>query len=114
MAEEAIIQAAEAHKWTKAVLEQVLADLRGLVLPKKEMADEFLKEVGQREKCQWMDNCQKMAQNAISLASQAMRILTIIHWSPQDCEEFLEDMDKEFMKIRKAWTPIHCRNVIRQ
>jgi hypothetical protein len=46
-----------------------------------------------------------MAQNAISLASQATRILTIIHWSPQDCEEFLEDMVKEFRKARKAWTP---------
>ncbi len=45
------VQAAEAHKRTKAALEQVLDDLRGLVLPKKEKANEFLKEVGQREKC---------------------------------------------------------------
>ncbi len=113
-AEEAIIQVAKAHKWTKAAPEQALNDLRGLVLPKKEKADKFLKEVGQREKCHWMDNCQKMAQNAISLASQAMRILTIIHWSPQDCEEFLEDKDKDFRKTRKAWAPIRCRNVTQQ
>ncbi len=49
-------RAAEAHKWTKAVLEQALDDLRGLVLLKKEKADEFLKEVGQRENRHWIDN----------------------------------------------------------
>ncbi len=50
------VQAAEAHKRTKAALEQVLDDLRGLLLPKKEKADEILKEVRQRENRDWMDN----------------------------------------------------------
>jgi hypothetical protein len=98
------------------VLEQVLADLRGLVLPKKEMADEFLKEVGQREKRHWMDDCQKMAPNAISPTFGFSGHMDTDHhpWSPQDCEEFLQNMDKEFRKARKAWTPIRCRNVTRQ
>jgi hypothetical protein len=31
-----------------------------------------------------MNDCLKMAQNAINLASQATRALTISDWSPQD------------------------------
>jgi hypothetical protein len=49
-----------------------------------------------------MDDCQKMVQNAINLASQATRMLTINDWSLQECEEFLEDVDNEFRKARKA------------
>ena len=42
-----------------------------------------------------------MAQNAINLASQATRALTIGDWSRQDCEEFLDDLEKEFKKVNK-------------
>jgi hypothetical protein len=42
-----------------------------------------------------------MTQNAINLASQATRALTIGDWSRQDCEEFLDDLDKEFKKVNK-------------
>jgi hypothetical protein len=52
-----------------------------------------------------MNDCQKMAQNAINLVSQATRALTISDWSPQDCDEFLEDMEKEFWKANKALDP---------
>jgi hypothetical protein len=74
--EEAIARTDEAHKWTKAVLD----DLRGLILPRREEADEFLRE--QRQKRHWMDDCQRMTQNAINLASQATLMLTINDWSP--------------------------------
>jgi hypothetical protein len=39
-----------------------------------------------------MDDCHRMAQNIINL--------TINDWSLQDCEEFLEDMEKEFRKAK--------------
>ena len=42
-----------------------------------------------------------MAQNAINLASQATRALTIGDWSYQDCEEFLDDLEREFKKVNK-------------
>jgi hypothetical protein len=42
-----------------------------------------------------------MTQNAINLASQATRALTIGDWSRQDCEEFLDDLEKEFKKVNK-------------
>jgi hypothetical protein len=42
-----------------------------------------------------------MTQNAINLASQATRALTISDWSRQDCEEFLDDLEKEFKKVNK-------------
>ncbi len=43
-----------------------------------------------------------MAENAFNLASQTTMMLTINDWLPQDCEEFLEDVDKEFRKVLKA------------
>jgi hypothetical protein len=49
-----------------------------------------------------MSECQKMAQNAINLASQATRALTISDWLHQDCEEFLDDLEREFRKVNKA------------
>jgi hypothetical protein len=42
-----------------------------------------------------------MTQNAINLASQATRSLTIGDCSRQDCEEFLDDLEKEFKKVNK-------------
>jgi hypothetical protein len=42
LAEEAIIRTAEVHKWTKAVLERALDDVRGLTLSWREDADKFL------------------------------------------------------------------------
>ncbi len=42
-----------------------------------------------------------MAQNAINLASQATRALTINDLSYQDCEEFLDDLEREFKKVNK-------------
>jgi hypothetical protein len=64
-----------------------------------------------------MNDCQKMAQNAINLASQATRALTISDWSPQDCKEFLEDMDKEFRKVNKAldtYSPQECEPAVKK
>ncbi len=55
-----------------------------------------------------MQNCQKMAQNAIKLASQAMRILNVSGWSPQDCAEFLENMEEEFRKALDTYSPQEC------
>jgi len=96
-AEEAIVRTAEAHKWTKATLERVLDDVRGHALPRREEADHFLMEEEQEQRSKWMNDCQ-MAQNAINLASQATKALTISGWSHQDCEEFLEDLEKEFQE----------------
>jgi hypothetical protein len=64
-----------------------------------------------------MKECQKMAQNAINLASQATRALTISDWLPQDCEEFLEDMEKEFRKVKKAldsYSPQECEAAVKK
>jgi exonuclease VII small subunit len=64
-----------------------------------------------------MTDCQKMAQNAINLASQATRALTISDWSPQDCEEFLEDVEKEFRKVSKAldtYSPQECEPAVKR
>jgi hypothetical protein len=66
-----------------------------------------------------MSECQRMAQNAINLASQATRALTISDWSHQDCKEFLEDLEREFRKIltprwianlgsRGGWPTVAC------
>ncbi len=52
-----------------------------------------------------------MAQNAINLASQATRVLTISDWSYQDCEEFLDDLEREFKKVNKELdihSPMDC------
>jgi hypothetical protein len=52
-----------------------------------------------------------MAQNAINLASQATRALTIGDWSYQDCEEFLDDLEREFKKVNKeldTHSPMDC------
>jgi hypothetical protein len=100
-AEEAIVRTAEAHRWTKAELDRALDDVRGHALPHKEQADEFLHAEEQEKRGQWIQKCQKMTQNAINLASQATRALTIGDWSRQDCEEFLDDLEKEFKKVNK-------------
>ncbi len=42
-----------------------------------------------------------MTQNAINLASQATRALTIGDRSYQDCEEFLDNLEREFKKVNK-------------
>jgi hypothetical protein len=58
-----------------------------------------------------MSEFQKMAQNAINLASQATRALTISDWSHQDCKEFLDDLEREFRKVNKAldtYSPQDC------
>ncbi len=101
-AEEAIVRTAEAHKWTKAALEFSLDDVRGRALPRREEADHFLREEEQEQRSKWMSECQRMEQNAINLASQATRALTISDWSHQDCEEFLDDLEREFKKVSKA------------
>jgi hypothetical protein len=52
-----------------------------------------------------------MTQNAINLASQATRALTVGDWSRQDCEEFLDDLEGEFKKVNKeldTYPPIDC------
>ncbi len=95
LAEEAIIR-------TKAVLEQALDDLEGLVLSRREDADEFLRGEEQRQKRHWKDACQRMAQNTINLASQATRMLIIKDWSLQDCKVLLEDIEKKFRKAKRA------------
>ena len=71
-AEEAIVRTAEAHRWTKAELDRALDDVRGHALPHKEQADNFLHADEQERRGQWIFECQKMTQNAINLASQAM------------------------------------------
>jgi hypothetical protein len=100
-AEEAIVRTAEAHRWTKAELDRALDDVRGHALSHKERADEFLQAEEQEKRGQWIHECQKMTQNAINLASQATRALTIGDWSRQDCEEFLDELEKEFKKVNK-------------
>jgi hypothetical protein len=95
------VRTAEAHRWTKAELDRALDDVRGHALPHKEQADQFLHAEEQEKKSKWIHECQKMAQNAINLASQATRALTIGDWSRQDCEEFLDDLEREFKKVNK-------------
>jgi hypothetical protein len=73
VAEEAIMRTAEGHKWTKATLDRALDIVRGLALPRREEADQFLREEEQEQRSRWMNDCQKMAQNAIILVSQATR-----------------------------------------
>ncbi len=107
----AIVHTAEAHRWTKAALERTLDDVRGRALPQREEADHFLRGEEQEKRSKWMSECQKMAQNAINLASQATRALTISDWSHQDCEEFLDDLEREFRKVNKAldtYSPQDC------
>jgi hypothetical protein len=116
-AEEAIVRTAEAHKWTKAALERALDDVRGSALPRREEADHFLREEEQEQRSKWMNDCQRMAQNAINLASQATRVHTISDWSHQDCEEFLEDLEKEFNKMIRAldtYSPQECEPAVKR
>ncbi len=61
----------------------------------------FFTLMSRREEASGYMNNQKMTQNAINLASQATRALTIGDWSRQDCEEFLDDLEKEFKKVNK-------------
>jgi hypothetical protein len=110
-AEEAIVRTAEAHRWTKAELDRALDDVRGHALPHKEQADDFLHADEQEKRGQWIFECQRMTQNAINLASQATRALTVGDWSRQDCEEFLDDLEREFKKVNKeldTYPPIDC------
>jgi hypothetical protein len=111
-AEEAIVRTAEAHRWTKAALDRALDDVRGRALPHNEEADHFHLQAEEQEKrSKWIFECQKMAQNAINLASQATRVLTIGDWSYQDCEEFLDDLEREFKKVNKeldTHSPMDC------
>ncbi len=100
-AEEAIVRTVEAHRWTKAALDRALDDVRGRALPHKEQADHFLQAEEQEKRSKWMVECLKIAQNAINLASQATRALTIGDWSRQDCEEFLDDLEREFKKVNR-------------
>jgi hypothetical protein len=112
---EAIVFTAEAHKWTKAALERALDDIRGRALPQREEADHFLREEEQEQRSKWMSECQRMMQNAINLASQATRALTISDWSYKDCEEFLDDLEREFKKVNKVLgTPTPRRIVSRE
>jgi hypothetical protein len=53
----------------------------------------------------------------INLVSQATRALTISDWSHQDCEEFLEDLEKEFKKVNKAldtYSPQECKPAVKR
>jgi hypothetical protein len=100
-AEEAIVRTAEAHRWTKAELDRALDDVRGHALPHKEQADQFLHAEEQEKRGKWIFKCQKMTQNAINLTSQATRALTIGDWLRQDCEEFLDDLEREFKKVNR-------------
>jgi hypothetical protein len=105
------VRTAEAHRWTKAALDRALDDVRGRALPQREEADHFLREEEQEQRSKWMSECQRMAQNAINLASQATKTLTISDWSYQDCEEFLDDLEREFRKVNKALdthSPLDC------
>ncbi len=91
--------------------------MRGRALPRREEADHFLREEEQEQRSRWMNDCQKMAQNAINLASQATRALTISDWSHQDCEKFLEDVEKEFKKVNKAldtYSPQECEPAVKR
>jgi hypothetical protein len=111
-AEEAIVRTAEAHRWTKAAVDRALDYVRGRALPQREEADHFLQAEEQEKRSKWMSECQRMAQNAINLASQATRALTIGDWSYQDCEEFLDDLEGEFKKVNKAldtYSPMDCQ-----
>jgi C4-dicarboxylate-specific signal transduction histidine kinase len=74
---ESVVRTAEAHERTKAALEHALDDVRGLALPRREEADHFLREEEQEQSSKWMSECQRIAQNAINLVSQATRALTI-------------------------------------
>ncbi len=74
-AEEAIVRTAEAHRWTKAALDRALDDVRGRALPQREEANHFLQAEEQEKRSKLMSECQRMAQNAINLASQATRAL---------------------------------------
>ncbi len=76
-AEEANLHTVEAHRWTKAALDHALDDVRGRALPQREEADYFLQAKKQEKRSKWKSECQRMAQNAINLASQATRALTI-------------------------------------
>jgi hypothetical protein len=78
-----------------------LDDVRGHALPHKEQAGHFLQAEEQEKRSKWIFECQKMARNAINLASQATRALTIGDWSRQDCEEFLDDLEREFKKVNR-------------
>jgi hypothetical protein len=71
-------------------------------LSKRKETDDFLDDLEQIQKGHWMDGFQQLAQNAINLASQDTRALTIRDWLPVDCEKFLEDLEKKFKKERKS------------
>ena len=64
-----------------------------------------------------MSECLRMTQNAINLASQATRALTVGDWSRQDCEEFLDDLEREFKKVNKeldTYPSIDCEPKVKR
>jgi hypothetical protein len=89
-------------KWTMVALQQALDNFKGLAIPVLKKAEEVLNTVYQEKRHTWADRRQFLVQNAVNLASQATRLLTISDWSGQDCEEFMEDIEKEFKKVQKA------------
>jgi hypothetical protein len=56
------MRTAEAHKWTQATLDRAFDDVRRRALPRREEADQFLREEEQEQRSRWMSDCQKMAQ----------------------------------------------------
>ena len=110
-AEEAIRRAADAHKWTSVVFQDALDEVRGRAVPILDEVEEFLKDMTRKDKQEWAGQCLKLVENTSALASQVSRHLTISDWSLQDCEEFMEDLDKEAGRARKmllAHLPQDC------
>ncbi len=64
-----------------------------------------------------MSECLRMTQNAINLASQANRALTVGDWLRQDCEEFLDDLERELKKVNKeldTYPSIDCEPKVKK
>jgi hypothetical protein len=62
-------------------------------------AEEFLKSVKQEERGACADECQALVRYSVNLASMVFRFLIMDDWSGRDCEEFLEDMHREFDRV---------------
>jgi hypothetical protein len=59
-------------------------------------AEEFLKSFKQEERRACADKCQALVRYSANLASPVSRLLIMDDWSGRDCEEFVEDMRREF------------------